>query len=140
MMSIRNLSLRQILRIDAAITGATALLMLAGAPLLDGLLDLPTVLLAAAGAVLVPYVAYLLWLASRDPVPRAGIRAAIAANVAWAVGCAVLLLGGWVEPNALGVAFILLNAIVVFVFADLQMLAMRGEQPKRARNAYSLEV
>ena len=54
MMSLRNLSIRPVLRVDAAITGATALLMLAGAPLLDGLLDLPAPRQAAAGGVVVP--------------------------------------------------------------------------------------
>jgi hypothetical protein len=140
MMSLRKLSIRPILRIDAAITGATALLMLAGAPLLDGLLDLPAALLAGAGAVLVPYVGYLLWLAGRDAVPRTGVLLTIGANIAWAIGCVALLVAGWTEPNALGVAFILLNAGAVLVFADLQVLALRGERPRQPRNALSLEV
>ncbi len=140
MTSLRNVSIRQALLADAAITGATALLMLAGAPLLDDLLDLPTALLAVAGGVLIPYVGYLLWLASRDAIPRGGVLLTIGANIAWAIGCAALLIGGMVDPNGLGVAFILLNAVVVLVFADLVVLAMRGEQPNRARNALSLEA
>jgi hypothetical protein len=139
-LSRRPLSLRPVLLADAAITGATALLMLAGASPLADLLDLPTALLAGAGAVLVPYVGYLLWLATRDAAPRAGIGVTIAANIAWALGCAVLLISDLVDPNALGVAFILLNAVVVLVFADLVVMAMRGGQPKRQRNAFSLEV
>lgn len=140
MMSLRNLSIRPVLRVDAAITGATALLMLAGAPLLDGLLDLPAALLASAGAVLVPYVGYLLWLANRNPIPRAGVGFTVAANIAWAIGCAALLLGGWVDPNGLGVAFILLNIVAVLVFADLSVLALRGERSPRTRSELSLKV
>lgn len=140
MMSLRTLALRPVLLADAAITGATALLMLAAARPLGDLLDLPTALLAGAGAVLVPYVGYLLWLASRDPAPRAGIGAAIAANVAWAIGCAALLVGGWVEPNGLGVAFIVLNAVVVLAFSELQVLALRGAGAGRGRTAPGLEA
>ncbi len=140
MNALRKLSIRPVLLVDAAITGATALLMLAGAAVLDDLLDLPTALLAGAGAVLVPYVGYLLWLASRNPTPRAGIGFTIAANIAWALGCVALLVGGWVDPNALGVAFIVLNIVAVLVFADLQVMTLRGERPNATRRDLSLEV
>lgn len=139
-LSMRAPSIRPVLQVDAAITGATALLMLAGAGPLGDLLDLPVALLAGAGAVLVPYVGYLVWLARRDEVPRAGIGVAIAANIAWAVGCAVLLAGGMVEPSALGVAFILLNAVVVLAFTDLQLMAMRVGRQEHVKNAPQLEV
>lgn len=125
-LSLRTLAIRPVLLADAALTGATALMMLVAARPLADLLDLPTALLAGAGAVLVPYVGYLLWLANRDAVPRAGIGLTVTANVAWAIGCAALLIGDWVQPNALGVAFILLNAVVVIVFSDLQVMALRG--------------
>ena len=140
MTTLRKLSIHQVLHVDAAITGATALLMLLGAPLLDDLLDLPTALLAGAGTVLIPYVGYLLWLARRDAVPRAGIGVAIAANLAWAAGCAVLLFGSLVDPNGLGVAFILLNTVVVIAFADLLVLASRGGRPNKTPAELSLEV
>jgi hypothetical protein len=139
-MSLRTLSIRPVLRLDAAITGATALLMLAGAPLLDGLLDLPAGLLAGAGAVLVPYTGYLLWLASRDSAPRGGVGVTVAANIAWAIGCAALLIAGWVDPNGLGVTFVVLNIVAVLVFADLQVLALRGVRPVRSRAEVLLEV
>ncbi len=140
MTTLRNLSIRQVLLTDIAITGATALLMLLGAPLIDDLLDVPAALLAGAGAVLIPYVGYLFWLANRDAAPRAGIGVAIAANLAWAIGCVVLLVAGWVGPNGLGVAFILLNAVVVIVFADLLVLTSRGNRSNTAPAELSLEV
>lgn len=140
MTTLRNLSIRQVLLTDIAITGATALLMLLGAPLIDDLLDVPAALLAGAGAVLIPYVGYLFWLANRDAAPRAGIGVAIAANLAWAIGCVVLLVAGWVDPNGLGVAFILLNAVVVIVFADLLVLTSRGNRSNTAPAELSLEV
>jgi len=139
MTTLRKLSIRHVLLIDAAITGATAMLMLLGAPLLDDLLDLPTALLAVAGAVLIPYVACLAWLATRDRLPQGGVRLTIAANIAWAIGCVALLVSGQVEPSALGTAFILVQVVAVLVFADLQVLTLRGERPDVAREKLSLE-
>jgi hypothetical protein len=139
-LSLRSPAMRPVLLADAAITGTTALLMLAGAKPLADLLDLPVALLAGAGAVLVPYVGYLLWLANRNVMPRAGIAVTIAANLAWAIGCGVLLIGGSLEPNGPGIAFILLNAVAVIVFADLQLLALRGERPEQAQTGLPIEI
>ena len=58
--------LRKALFTDATISGAAALLMLAGAPLLAPLLDLPEALLFWAGFVLVPFVALLVVVARRQ--------------------------------------------------------------------------
>lgn len=104
-LSLRALSMHPVLKLDAAVTGATALLMVAGASPLSDLLDLPVGLLVGVGLVLIPYVAYLLWLATREAVPRGGVLLAVGANLAWMVGCVTLLLAGWLEPNAVGAAF-----------------------------------
>lgn len=139
-LSLRTLSIRPVLLADAAITGATGLLMLLGASPLADLLDLPTGLLAGAGAVLIPYVAILAWLARREAPPREAILGVIVLNLAWAAGCVALLLGDAVDPNALGTAFILIQAVAVLVFADLQAMALRGGRARQARNALTLEV
>ena len=139
-LSPRSLELRPILLADAVVTGATALLMLAGASPLADLLDLPTALLAGAGAVLAPYVAFLLWLARREEPPRGAVLAVIGANIAWAVGCIAMLFSGQVEPNALGVAFVLIQAVAVLVFADLQYLTLRGRPVDRRNRERVLEV
>jgi hypothetical protein len=137
---VKTLSIRQVLLADAAITGATALLMLAGATLLDDLLDLPAALLAGTGAVLVPYVGYLTWLATRDDAPRPGVLAVIGLNVAWAIGCVALLVSGQVEPSALGTGFVVIQAVAVLVFADLQAIALRGPRPAREERSLRFEV
>ena len=51
--------LRNVLLLDAAASGATAALLIAGAGLLDGLLGLPVALMREAGLILVPYVAFV---------------------------------------------------------------------------------
>lgn len=121
----QSLSFRRVLLADAGITGAVALLMLVGAFPLAELLDLPVGLLMGAGAMLIPYVGFLSWLATRYNPPRTAITAVISANIAWAAGCIGVLLSGQVAPNTLGVTFVLLQVAVVLVFADLQIMARR---------------
>lgn len=134
---MKSLTIRPVLLADAAITGATALLMLAGASPLGDLLELPVALLAGAGLALIPYVAFLAWLARHDAPPRSGVLAVITLNTGWAVGCIYLLFSDQVAPNALGIAFIAINIIAVLVFAELQVMALRSipatpRQPSRA--------
>ena len=117
--------LRFSLLADAAISGAVGVLMMAGAGLLDGLLGLPVPLLRGAGLVLVPYVAALVWLARREDLSRQAVWMVILANGAWAAACVLLLLSGWIAPTWLGVAFVLVQAVTVLVFAELQYMALR---------------
>ena len=60
--------LRNVLLLDAAASGATAALLIAGAGLLDGLLGLPVALMREAGLILVPYVAFVAWVGTRESV------------------------------------------------------------------------
>ncbi len=70
--TLYNLTLRSSLLLDAAVSGATGVLMLAAAGPLGDLLDLPTTLLRVAGLILIPYVALLVIF---DPVPDcSGVR------------------------------------------------------------------
>jgi hypothetical protein len=112
---------------DAAASGATGLLLAAGAGFLAGLLDLPEGLLRIAGLVLLPYAAFVAWLGTRgDGVPRNPVRAIVAVNLLWALDSALLLAAGPVAPNGLGIAFVLAQALVVLGFAGMQWTALRG--------------
>ena len=119
-------SLRRALLLDAAASGATGALMLLAAGPLAGLTQLPPGLLQAAGAVLIPYAAFVLWLARRPFPARSLVLAVIALNVLWAAESAAILALGWVAPNALGQAFVLVQALVVAGFAGWQATALRG--------------
>lgn len=46
-------------------------------------------------------------------------------NVLWAADCLILLASGWVAPTGLGIAFVLVQAVTVLAFADLQYLGLR---------------
>ncbi len=116
--------LRRALLIDAAASGATALLLVAGAGLLDGLLGLPVALMREAGLVLVPYVAFVAWTATRESIARGPVLGIIAANGLWAIASFAVLLGGWVAPTALGYAFVVGQALVVALLGELQYVGL----------------
>src|SRR5947208_1738566 len=77
--------LRNVLLLDAAASGATAALLIAGAGLLDGLLGLPVALMREAGLILVPYVAFVAWVGTREGIARGAVWAIVAANALWVV-------------------------------------------------------
>jgi hypothetical protein len=89
------------------------------------LLALPAALLLAAGLALLPWAACLLWLARKPAVPAAAVWAVIVVNVAWVADSAWVALGGMFQPNALGQAFIAVQALAVAVLAELEFIGMR---------------
>jgi hypothetical protein len=118
-------NLRFALLADAVASGATGLMMIAGADLLTGLLGLPVALMREAGLLLVPYVALVAWVGTRETIWRPAVKVIIALNVAWVAGSVGLLLGGFVAPTVLGYAFVIFQAVVVGVFAELQVMGLR---------------
>jgi len=124
----RNTFLRYALLADAVASGATGLLLIAGADLLTGLLGLPVALMREAGLLLVPYVALVAFVGTREAISRPAVQAIIALNVLWVVGSMGLLMGGWVAPTALGTAFVIAQAVAVGVFAELQFIGLRRTQ------------
>jgi hypothetical protein len=121
----QNMFLRYALLADAIASGATGLLMIAGADLLEGLLGLPAALTREAGLLLVPYVAFVAWVGTREAISRPAVQAVIALNVLWVFGSIGLLMSGWIAPTVLGYAFVIAQAIVVGVFAELQFIGLR---------------
>jgi hypothetical protein len=118
-------NLRFALLADAAASGATGLMMIAGAGLLDGLLGLPVALMREAGLLLVPYVAFVAYAGTRETISRPAVQATIAINVLWVAASIGLLMSGYVAPTVLGYAFVIFQAVVVGVFAELQLIGLR---------------
>ena len=123
--AITSLSIRQVLLLDAVATGATALLLALGAGLLAGPLGLPEVLLREAGFILVPFVALVCFAAYRAPPAAGAVRAIIACNVIWVAASVLLLLSGYVAPTLAGFVLVAAQAVVVGLFAELQLIALR---------------
>lgn len=117
-------TLRSSLLLDAAVCAAAGLLMFAAAGPLGDLLDLPTTLLRVAGVILIPYVALLAIIASRSSIAPAAAWTVIGTNLLWTAASFILLLSGQTDPNALGIAFVIFQAIIVALFAELQFTAL----------------
>jgi hypothetical protein len=117
--------LRKVLLADAVISGVTGLLMLFGAGFLSGMLDLPEAFLRFAGLVLLPYVVFVAYVTFQQPISRTAAWVVIVFNDLWVAASIILLLGNWVKPNILGIAFVLIQALVVAGFSGIQFLAVR---------------
>ena len=118
-------ALRRALLLDATASGAMGVLLLLAAGPLEPLLGLPAGLLRWAAVVLVPFAAFLIWVAGRADERRGLVRMIIAANLLWAAGSVLLLVSGWVAPTRLGVLFVLAQAAAVVGFVYLEYAALR---------------
>lgn len=127
--------LRRVLALDAVASGAMGLGLAVFAPLLAGWLGLPLDLLRESGLVLLPWAAYVGFLATRRQPPRIGVWSVIALNALWTIDSIVLLMTGWVDPSALGYAFVIAQAIVVGVFAELEFVGLRRIRIAQAHEA-----
>jgi hypothetical protein len=124
--------LRQALLADAVTSATCALLVLVAAGPLERILGLPAGLLRGAGLVLLPYVGILAFLALREDLPRMAVWAVIAANALWAAESVLLLVSGWVQPTSAGIAFVIAQATVVAMYAELQFIGLRRSSTARA--------
>ena len=85
-----------------------------------------------AGLLLVPYVALVAFVGTRQAISHGAVKAIIALNVAWVAGSIGLLMSGTVAPTVLGHVFVVFQAVVVGVFAELQFIGLRREQTATA--------
>lgn len=131
-------SLRSILLVDGIVSGVMGLLFLTGAGILDSVFDLPAAFLRSVGVALLPWFALLAIIATRRVINQSAVRFVIAVNLAWVAASILLPFTGWVEPNALGVTFIIVQAMAVVAFALAQIakqadaVAATQAQPNRS--------
>lgn len=117
--------LRRVLLTDAATCIASGMLMIFGSTLLSQFLGLPTELSRYAGLSLLPFAAFLVYLARRENLSPTLVWAVIVLNALWTIDSILLLLGGWVEPTGLGYAFVIFQAFGVALFAGLEYFGLR---------------
>ena len=125
MSTIHPQFLRYVLIADAIASGATGALMILGAGYLAGWLAIPAGLLFEAGLILVPYVLLVAIVATRPVVAVSAVWFIIACNALWTVGSFALLVSGLIAPNALGYAFVIVQALAVALLGELQYVALR---------------
>jgi hypothetical protein len=121
----RNQLLRPVMLFDAVTCLAMGGLLVAAASPIAGLTELPVPLLREAGIVLFPFALFVLWAARRGGAP---VQAVAALNLAWVVVSFGAIL--WVQPNALGIAFVAVQAVAVGAIAALQFHALGGEEAR----------
>ena len=120
-----SLFLRRALLADAIVSGAMALLLAFAAGALTSLLGLPEALLRETGLFLIAYAAFVGFLGSRAAMQKPLVLLVIVGNAAWTLASIALLMSGAVSPNLLGVGFVVMQAIAVGVFAELQFIGLR---------------
>ncbi len=118
------------LLLDLVASGATALLLIAGADLLAPAFALPADLLRTSGLALLPFL-LLLALVLRQSRPHTVIAwVIIEINVCWSLASYYLIYEGplhegMVQPTTLGIAFVSIQATAVLGFALLQFIGWR---------------
>lgn len=117
--------LRRVLAFDAISGVGTGLLQLAASGLLSGWLGLSEPLLRTSGIAIFAFVALAAWLAMQRTPSRAGLAVLVIANFAWAIGCLWLALGGAAGVTSVGVAYLMVQVLVVAALAELQWMGLR---------------
>ncbi len=120
--------LRRALQADALVSGAMALLLVTAAGTLAPLLALPQPVLLETGLFLIAYAAFVGWLGSRTTLQRPLVLLVVIGNALWTLASVALLLSSAVAPNGLGMAFVLIQAVAVGVFAELQYIGLRRSE------------
>jgi len=117
--------LRRILFADAATCIAAGLLMMLGSDRLGQYLGLPQALLSYAGISLLPFTAFLIYIATRENLSPAVVWTVIVLNLLWTIDSILLLFSGWVTPTEPGYLFVIAQAAGVAVFAALEYFGLR---------------
>jgi hypothetical protein len=114
-------NLRWVLGLDAATCLVMGVLLAAGAAPMASLLALPRELLFWAGIVLFPCAALMIGTAALPQTLPALVWVVILGNAAWVMASLGVLIA--LEPNALGIMFVLVQAAAV---VGLLVLERRG--------------
>ncbi|WP_329406098.1 hypothetical protein OG563_30770 [Nocardia vinacea] len=117
--------LRTVLRLDGWGTGVFGVVMLAGAAALSGPLGLPTAWSIPFGVAMVGGGLALLLIAGYPDLVPSHAVAAIGVNMVSALALVVLPFSGLLDLTGLGVAFLLIGAVWVAVFAALEVSGVR---------------
>lgn len=113
------------LKADGVVTGLNGIGYLALAPLLGSFFGIGTSVQYPVGVFLVAYAAGVLVVGTRPRINRNALGFVLAANVVWALLSVVVLVSGALSPTGAGAVWIVLQAVVVGVFAELQYMGLK---------------
>lgn len=122
-----TVSVRHAVLADGVISGAMgALLIVAAGPLSD-LLGISAPFLFWVGVALMPWMVTLLLIGRKEQPSRGAVETVIALNALWVLASIALILVGPFEMTGLGIAFVVMQALAVTAFADLQFFGLKRE-------------
>ena len=96
-------AVRRLLLADAVISGTTGIVMLLGTDAFQAWLALPAALIRDAGLILLPFAAMVLFFSQSAGLTSRRVWTVILMNAAWVVASVLLLVSGWIDPNAFGI-------------------------------------
>ena len=118
--------LRTVIRVDAIASGLSGVVFLVtGLGLLDDFTGLPIWFQTVGGAFLVVFGLGGVLLASRPRPPRGLVWAMVVVNAVWVVDSAALLIAQVWPLTAAGVVLMIVQAVAVGVFAELEYVGLR---------------
>ncbi|MDN5514471.1 hypothetical protein L0Y47_24550 [Ectopseudomonas composti] len=117
--------LRNALLADGLLGVSTGLLLVLASRWLVDFLEVPRLLLMASALMLLPLGGLLFWLSRQPELHRLAVWAVITLNSLWVIESVILLVLGWVAPNIFGYAFIIGQALIVALLAELQWFGLR---------------
>ena len=120
----RGSLLLRAIRLDALMSGASGVVLAAGASVLDGILGVSMAFLVALGIFLLGYSSALLLLA-RERVPALGAKAVIVGNALWVVASLVTVIADWLTLTTAGTVVTLAQAAAVALVTDAQLIGLR---------------
>ena len=104
---------------------AMALGIVIAARPLSFLFGIPVFVLTSVGLVLLPFAAWVGWLARQNSPPRKLVWLLIASNVAWVADSFLLMLSDRMPLTALGSEFIAIQALLTAGITTLEFVAIR---------------
>ena len=132
--------LRFALRLDGWASALAGLLTCLLRPALTPLLGAPPSWVMGLGLFMLGYGLLIGWSAGRKRLPSTLVWSLVIGNGMWVAASVALAWSSWIDPTALGRTLILVQAGLVFVFAELEYLGLRRSEVERHEMALSSTV
>ena len=128
MFTVSASTLRRVLWLDAASGIGMGLSHLVLADPLSGWTGIPVAWLQLAAVIVFAAASLAAWLATRASPPAAGVRTLASGNFVWVAASLWLAFGAGLSLTALGLTWVLMQAVVVLVLAELEWAGSRQAQ------------
>lgn len=128
MFTISASTLRRVLWLDAASGLGMGLSHLLLAEPLSGWTGIPAAWLQVAALVVLGAASLAAWLATRVEPPAGGVKLLAAGNFAWVAASLWLAFGAGLSLTPLGLGWVLAQAVMVLVMAELEWAGARRAQ------------